>query len=226
MLGVPLVAHQARPAEHAVDLPGVLRVVGQREDNRRVRLAAGVEVRVPVARPELRELLATSVAACAGEMDDLGVVDLAVARPRRWAGHSVHLHRRIRGAEHRDVERVDLVLARLHGRGHRFAPRTRDGEEPTSVVHLDLAVFVSLAATFAGLVRKDEDLHTGARRADLGVAVQAVDDPLGPRLGLAAGRVDALIEVDPAVRIVRREDIAHAGEYIVGLGGGDRLVEG
>ena len=70
VLLVPLVPHQARAAEHPVDLPGILGVERQGEDERRVGLALGAEMSVPVSSPQGCEFRAASPAP-RGLLDDV-----------------------------------------------------------------------------------------------------------------------------------------------------------
>jgi len=108
---------------------------------------------------------------------------------------------------------VEQAHVRL-GRGQRAFRREDQGaghgEEPIAVVHLDRAIFITRLAARPRLRGADEDLHAGAGRADLAVAVELIQDRRCPRLGLAGCRVDAAVQIDPGEGIVRTEHEADA----------------
>ena len=128
-------------------------------------------------------------------------------------------------SKHGAIDAVELFLSQFDlGRRVR-QPLTRYREETVPVIHLDFAVVIRLATAAARFVGLQEQLDAESGRADLRVGVKLLQDVDGPTAELTTIRIDTVIQVDAAVRIVWGEYETNAGQGGIALTGVTRLLK-
>src|SRR5712691_12437111 len=112
------------------------------------------------------------------------------------------LSRRLGDAKDGRMEGREFVLSKFYG--VRSASHMLPGhrEEPGIAVHFDVAFFPASRGQSA----LDEDMQTCAAWAQLGVAGQGVNMGLRPGRECSRGRVNAVVEVDAGVGVIRCKD--------------------
>ena len=94
-------------------------------------------------------------------------------------------------AEDGSVDVLELGSCRCSMAGEVVPVAVPSREEPIAIVDLDFAVVVGLATSAARLAGLEKHLDSGARWADLRVAVESLDDVGSPSLNLPALHIEA-----------------------------------
>ncbi len=164
-------------------------------------------MRVPIAVPQRLKLHAGG-AAFTCEIDDLIVTQrnrTAIAGLRTSTGSWSRARAWFVVSEHQGINGFERLLANVDFTWNTWKAIPSNREEAIAIIDLDFTIFVCLTTTRARLVGFDENFQSRTRRTNLGIAIEAINDLLSPRLQLASCLLDRIIEIHAAVRIISGE---------------------